>query len=116
MSKLDDYKTAHDEHNTMIGMLSTMPDDPNVRGTTSWGPNTHTVLFFSPNGVSRRLAQFLALSCKSLFMEITRKAISLSEEDVNGKAQAAQDEAIETLKIIHIETGENHETQKTANP
>ena len=113
MSKLDEYKDAKREHKAMRDILArckaTIVNVSQLSGTH------HVEFAFRQDGNSQehgvRLATMLGKACALKLDELIRTAERLSETDVAEKAQAAQDEAVETLKTVRVEKGITNEQQ-----
>lgn len=104
MSKLDEYKNAKCEHEAMRDILGRCKA---TIGNVSQHSEVHHVEFvFRQEGKATeyrtRLATMLGKACGVKLDELIGTAERLSEADLFEKAQAAQDEAVETLKNIDI--------------
>jgi len=105
MSKLDDYKTAKAEHETICEIIATCK--PSIGEISQQSSGHHIGFLFCLPGTGltyrKRLATMLGKACEAKLDELIGAAERFSEVDVAEKAQAAQDEAIETLKTVKVE-------------
>ena len=116
MSKLDEYKEAKREHEEMCSILGRCK--ATIGSVSQYSSAHHVEFMFRQEGKSQeyrtRLATMLGKACGIKVDELVETAKRLSEADVAEKAQAAQDEAVETLKTVRVEQkGEDHATEKS---
>jgi len=104
MSKLDDYKTAKAEHETICEIIATCK--PIIVRISTHSSGHHVEFQFRSEGGTSyrsRLGEMLGKACGLKLQELVETARLLSEADVAEKALAAQGEAIETLKTVKVE-------------
>jgi len=104
MSELDRYKEAQRGHEQMCEIINECK--PLIASVSTHRAGHHVEFQFRFEGGTpyhSRLGEMLGKACGVKLQELVETARLISAADLAALAQAAQDEAVETLKTITVE-------------